>query len=135
MFNKEIVVKAFQIANRNLLCCSPNTPIYQGARLIQKRKTSSILVEENDRVIGIWTEADCTKLVFDDVDNFTKPISQYMSTPVISIKAQASLQEIIMAFHRHRVRHLLVVDENDKTIGITSQTDVIKKQGDEHYFV
>ena len=133
MFNTEVVVRAFQIANRNLLCCSADTPMFEAAKLVKNHKTSSILVKENTQVIGIWTEADSTKLAFDNVENFTKPIQHYMSTPVISIKAQASLQEIIMAFHRHRVRHLLVVDDKNETVGITSQTDVIKKQGVERY--
>ena len=56
-----------------------------------------------------------------------------MSSPVISIRENMPIQEVIMAFHRHRVRHLLVVDEHKAPVGITSQTDVIKKQGIERY--
>lgn len=127
------IVNAQQIANKNLLICSPQTPIHQAATLVKQHKTSSILIEENGKIIGIWTEADCAKVCFENSENFSLPINNFMSTPIIAIKSHTPIQEIIMAFHRHRVRHLLVLDENDEPMGITSQTDVIKTQGVERY--
>ncbi len=127
------IVNAAQIANQNLLTCALDTPIYEAARLIRTRKTSSVLVESEGEIVGIWTEADCTKISFNDPINFSLPIANFMSSPVISIRCHTPIQEIIMAFHRHRVRHLLVVDDNNQPLGITSQTDVIKTQGVERY--
>ena len=101
--------------------------------MIRSHKTSSILIEEGGKTIGIWTEADCAKLSFEQQDYFDCPIKQFMSSPVLTISAATPLQKIVMAFYRHRVRHLLVVDEEDQAIGIVNQTDVIKKQGIEHY--
>ncbi|GHF85482.1 EAL domain-containing protein [Thalassotalea marina] len=127
------VVYASQITNRDLLVCAPETATHQAAKLMKSRKTSSILIQSGDDIVGIFTEADSTKISFTQCDDFDAPISNYMSSPVISIRETTPIQEIIMAFHRHRVRHLLVVDENNSPIGITSQTDVIKKQGIERY--
>jgi len=128
----EILITAEQLAQKNLLTCEPSTSISDAAKKIRQCKTSSILIKESDEIIGIWTEADCTKLNFDNSDFFEQPIQNFMSSPVITVQAETPFQEIIMAFHRHRVRHLLVVD-NKCPIGIVSQTDVIKKQGLERY--
>jgi len=133
MYHKGNVVNAAQIAQKNLVCCTADTPIYSAAKQMKNSRTSSILIKEDDQIIGIWTEADSTKVVFDDGENFNKAIKHYMSSPVIQIKDHTPLQEVIMAFHRHRVRHLLIVDVNNQPMGITSQTDVIKNQGVEKY--
>ena len=133
MFEKKSELVAAQLAQKELLRCSTKTPVSNAAQLIKSRKTSSILIEKDDKIVGIWTEADCTKLNFNQQDYFDSPIENFMSTPVITINHDMPLQEIIMAFHRHRLRHLLVVDDNKATVGIISQTDVIRRQGIERY--
>ena len=124
---------AKDLVQKNLLSCSKMTTIYQAAMKIREKNTSSILIEDNEKVIGIWTEADSKKLNFSDINYYDSPIYKFMSAPVITINEQMPLQEIIMTFHRHRVRHLLVVNSEKLTLGIVSQSDVIKKQGVEHY--
>ena len=108
MFDKKTSIVASQLAQKELLSCSASTPVSVAARLIKERKTSSIVVEEQGQIVGIWTEADCTKLRFDQSEYYDSPVERFMSTPVITVNEDMPLQEIIMAFHRHRVRHLLV---------------------------
>tara|TARA_R110002167_G_scaffold32668_1_gene105595 strand:- start:3415 stop:5934 length:2520 start_codon:yes stop_codon:yes gene_type:complete len=131
--NSKKNIMAKDLVQKNLLSCSKMTTIYQAAMKIREKNTSSILIEDNEKVIGIWTEADSKKLNFSDINYYDSPIYKFMSAPVITINEQMPLQEIIMTFHRHRVRHLLVVNSEKLTLGIVSQSDVIKKQGVEHY--
>ncbi|WDE04466.1 EAL domain-containing protein [Thalassomonas viridans] len=133
LVSNKSTLTASHLAQRNLLSCAPDTPLCTAAQLIRNNKTSSILIEEDGRTVGIWTEADCAKLSFEQQDYFDCPIREFMSSPVLTIKADTPLQKIVMTFYRHRVRHLLVVDEEEQAIGIVNQTDVIKKQGIEHY--
>ena len=133
MNDKDHQINAAQLSNKKLLTCSPDTPLYVAARKIKQRKTSSILVKQGGNIVGIWTEADCAKFCFANTALLNEPISDFMSSPVISIEQHLSVQEIIMAFHRHNVRHLLVTNNKGEPIGITSQTDVIKEQGVERY--
>jgi len=131
--NGEKNITAKDLVQKSLLSCSKMTTIYQAAMKIRENNTSSILIKENEEVIGIWTEADSTKLNFNSTNYYNSPIHKFMSAPVITINEKMPLQEIIMAFHRHRVRHLLVLNKEKQTLGIVSQSDVIKKQGVEHY--
>lgn len=131
--NSKQNITAIDLAQKNLLSCSKMTTIYQAAMKIREKNTSSILIESNHKVIGIWTEADSKKLNFNSINYYDSPIHNFMSTPVITIPEQMPLQEVIMTFHRHRVRHLLVANSVGQTKGIVSQSDVIKKQGVEHY--
>jgi len=133
LFDKKSLLVASQLAQKSLLRCKVNTEVSVAAQLIKARKTSSILVEDKGQIVGIWTEADCTKLRFDECNYYNSPIENFMSTPVITVNETMPLQEIIMAFHRHRVRHLLVVNDEKETLGIVSQSDVIRRQGIERY--
>ncbi|WP_448555824.1 EAL domain-containing protein [Thalassotalea montiporae] len=132
--NQQKMVTAEDIVQRDVLTCPPSATLNQAASLIRQHKTSSILVksEQND-IVGIWTEADCTKLDFTRPAMFEQSISRFMSSPVISVQTDTPLQEIILEFHRHKIRHIMVTDSNNKMVGIISQSDVIKRQRIEHY--
>lgn len=51
---------------------------------------------------------------------------------VKSIEHNTEYKDIIRAFNLHKIRHLLVKDQ-ENVLGIISQTDVVKRQGIEHY--
>ena len=122
-----------QIAQTNLLQCTPETPVMEAARLMRHRNTSSILIYDRQQVVGIWTEADCTKLDFSRSDYCQLPIASVMSSPVKTIAADAPLSELTRMLHNQRLRHLLVVDGQDQAVGIVSQSDVIQNQGVERF--
>ncbi|REL27309.1 EAL domain-containing protein [Thalassotalea euphylliae] len=131
--NQQKLIRAIDIVQKDILWCDPKASINQAATLVKEHQTSSILIKQGEKVLGIWTEADCTKLDFNQPELFQQPIERFMSSPVISVDANTSLQEVILAFHRHKIRHLLVTENDDKAIGIISQSDVIKRQRIEHY--
>ena len=79
---------AKDLVQKNLLSCSKMTTIYQAAMKIREKNTSSILIEDNEKVIGIWTEADSKKLNFSDINYYDSPIYKFMSAPVITINEQ-----------------------------------------------
>ncbi|MBU2894259.1 EAL domain-containing protein [Colwellia sp. D2M02] len=117
----------------NILTCTADTPIYKAASRMRQKNISSILVIDNGKAIGIWTEADCRKINFNENKTFITEISQLMSTPVLTIQQNLLVHELSAKFRSHAIRHFIVVDNNNSPIGIVSQSDVIKSQGIEHY--
>ncbi|GLX80875.1 EAL domain-containing protein [Thalassotalea eurytherma] len=127
--NKGSHYTAGDFAQRNLLRCEPNTPIYKAARSILDNQCSSILVEKDNQIVGIWTEADSTLITHQQL--LGTEIQYYMSSPVVSVESHTTIEELIIKFYQYKVRHLLVC-ENGQPTGIVSQSDVIKKRGIEH---
>lgn len=122
-----------EVTQADILYCSPDTPLNEAAATMQERRCSSILVMEDGRPAGIWTERDALSVDFSDPVQFTRPIREVMSAPVATIHGGTMLRAVAALFRQNRLRHFLVVDEADQPLGILSQTDVVAHQGIEHY--
>lgn len=96
-------------------------------------RVSSILVMDNGKVAGIWTERDALAVDFSNPDSFNVPISSCMSTPVRTVTEDVSLQDLAVRFRDEHLRHYLIVDGEGKPCGVVSQSDVVLNQGIEHY--
>lgn len=121
------------IVHRELVECSPDTPLHTAARLMAEARVSSILVMEAGKVVGIWTERDALSVDFSDSSAFASPVSASMSSPVRTVTEDVSLQELAVRFRDEHVRHYLIVDAHGQPCGVVSQTDVVLNQGIEHY--
>lgn len=123
------------ITQTNLLTCHPGETMHDAAVKMAERNCSAILITVDDEIIGIWTERDVLKFDFSTPDARSKPVSEGMSSPVICVNENLSLEEVSLKFKKDGVRHYVVIDGNGKQHGIISQTDVIKKHNFEFFLV
>ncbi len=97
------------------------TSITESVRLMQKMKIGCVLVEdENGGIIGIVTDGDLmhdfvgSTLSGDaTIDNIMKPSPQM-------VDKNATVTETVEIFYHNKFRHVPVVDENKKVLGILS---------------
>jgi len=123
------------ITQTSLLTCLPNETMHDAAVKMVERNCSAILIAVDDEIIGIWTERDVLKFDFSSPDARSTPVSEGMSSPVICVNENASLEEVSLKFKKDGVRHYVVIDDHGKQRGIISQTDVIKKHNFEFFLV
>ena len=126
-------VRVGNVICRDLLECSPDVPLHEAARRMSERRVGSILVVEGDAVLGIWTERDALAVDFDDPETFELAVGAVMNAPVRTVSEAVPLHDLAVRFREEHLRHLLVVDEDGRRIGIVSQSDVVLNQGIEHY--
>ncbi len=120
---------------QTLLECLPHTPVHVAARLMRERRCSSVIVVDDTRnPLGIWTERDALRVDFRAGSSaFGVAVADVMSHPVRHIPVTARLSAVAQRFRHEHIRHLLVVDEAGRGLGIVTQTDVVFNQGIEHY--
>lgn len=116
-----------------LLQCRPQTSIADAAARMSENSVSSILIADQGRVIGIWTEHDALALDFTDPDRFNQPVSTVMSSPVLTLPSTMDAGQAAIRLRDSGKRHFLVVDDNESPVGILSQTDLALNQGLEPY--
>jgi CBS domain-containing protein len=104
-----------------------NMSAQEAAKKMGAVNTSSLLVTDfNDKPVGIITERDLvTRVVAHDANSKTVVIKEIMSSPIATIDANSSVEAAADLMMQNRVRHLLVVEDEDvnKPLGIITSTD------------
>ncbi|WP_193216553.1 CBS domain-containing protein [Pseudoalteromonas sp. '520P1 No. 412'] len=120
--------------SKNILFCKPETSLFKVANMMGNRNVSAIFIMSDNKLVGVWTEADCAKLDFLEPEFSQQLISSFMSSLVKQVQSSILVSELTVLLHNYGFRHLLAVDENNTPQGVVSLSDVIKSQGLEHYF-
>jgi len=121
------------IAQAPILECAPDLGVGGAVARMCEARRGSIVAVRDGCCVGILTVDDVIRLNFDDAHVLTQPVAAVMSSPVKTIRQDATLREAAMRFRQEGFRHLLVTDAADNRIGIVSQTDVINSQGVEFF--
>jgi len=121
------------IIYHSLLSCATATPVAEAARRMVEAQRSSILVVDQGKIVGIWTERDALTVDFSAPELGQSPISLSMSSPVRTIHIDTCIGDAATRFRRENVRHFLVIDDLGESKGILSQSDLVINQGVEYY--
>ena len=107
---------------RNVLRVPPGVSARQALALMASHALSGVVVVEDDRPVGVFTEHDAIRLVVAGNDPAMLSVGAVMTTPVITVPATASPVLAIDLMHDHAVRQLVVVNEMGILVGILTQT-------------
>lgn len=103
---------------------SPATTARQALSLMASHAISGVVVVEQQKPVGCFTERDVVRLVAAGADITNQPVGTVMTTPVVSIPAAASPMKAIDLMRDHNVRRLVVLDEQGTLAGVLTQTDL-----------
>ena len=110
--------------------CKLNT-IDQGAsvaevaKIMKQNSIGSVLILDGDNAIGIVTQRDIINRVVARGKNPSEiKISTIMSTPIISINKNETLEKALDVMEKNKIRRIVVVDENNKLYGISVELKI-----------
>lgn len=122
----ETRVQLREMMRRNPTTIDFNATVAEAARAMCRADVGSVIVLENSLPIGIATEQDINcKVVAHARPPGEVPVSEIMSTPLITISAEKTVSEAAYLMVRHGVRRLPVVDESHRVIGIVTVRDLL----------
>lgn len=109
-----------------LVYVEPNSTIFDAVLKMNEKNIGALLVKENDKIVGIYTERDLLKNSADpNFDIKSSKISEKMSTELIKVEADESIYKMMDIFLGLRIRHL-IVEESGEFLGVLSQGDVVR---------
>jgi predicted transcriptional regulator len=77
--------------------------------------------------LGIITERDVVRILGKlDPNLLQTPLKSLMSKPLITIEQTASINDATKIMNNKKIRRLVVIDKNNKMIGILTQRDIFK---------
>ncbi|MEO5373287.1 MAG: CBS domain-containing protein [Alphaproteobacteria bacterium] len=133
LFDNVSLEPIHSVMKAQIVTCAATMPVADVAATMAAHRCGSIVVVEEGRPIGIWTEGDALRLDLHVEGVFDEPISRFMTSPLLTIDAMTTLQATAVKFREHGIRHLIVVDGSGAMVGIVSQTDVVLKLGIHFY--
>jgi CBS domain-containing protein len=107
-----------------------DTTVQEIVATMTKFDISSIIVAQEERPVGIVTHKDIvSKVVLPRIPPDALKAIEVMSTPVVKINEDASIEEAAALMAKKRIKKLIVVSgNNDKLVGIITSTDIVKAQ-------
>jgi CBS domain-containing protein len=96
------------------------------ATMVQ-HNVGSILVMDHSEIAGIFTERDyLRRIALRGRTSRTTRVEEVMTTDVIRVKPDTSVEQCMQIMTAHKCRHLPVVDD-DELVGIISIGDCVKQ--------
>lgn len=104
----------------------PDETVFDALRLMADANIGSLLVMENEKLIGIISERlYARKVALKGKTSLTTAVKDIMETEVIYVRPEQSLEQCMALMTEKRVRHLPVLDRG-KVVGIISIGDLVK---------
>ena len=106
--------------------CSSNATLDEVAKLMVQNDCGEIpIVDSSDRPIGVITDRDIVCRAVAEGKNPTgHTVETVMTSPVVTVRADASIEDVVATMERHQIRRVPVVDEGGCCAGIIAQADI-----------
>ena len=109
-------------------CCSGKTLLNEVANLMVEADCGEIPVTDgSNRLIGVVTDRDIVvRVVAKGKNPSTTTAAECMTEPVVVVKEDSTLADVMSVMEEHQIRRVPVVDASGCCCGIISQADVAK---------
>ncbi|MBT5409005.1 MAG: pyridoxal-phosphate dependent enzyme [Phycisphaerae bacterium] len=98
-------------------------PVIQAIKNMRLYDISQMAVlDSNGKVVGILDESDILLAVVKDANNFTKPVSEFMTTELSTISADSPIDALMPLFAEDKVA---IVFDGDTYLGLITKIDLI----------
>lgn len=118
-----------------LAIVEPTETVLGAAKLMCERDVGAVMVLENDKLIGMFTERDCLhKVTAPGLDPKTVRVRDVMSTRVRYVTPDMTVAQCMALMTTRFFRHLPVLDEKNRIVGIVSIGDLVHAKISEQEF-
>ena len=113
------------IADQESITCPESMSVGEAARVMKKHKIGAMMVVEDEKLIGIFTERDALfRVLAEDRDPQATKVGDIMTRNPLSIHPDRPFADALQIMHTGRFRHVPVV-ENGRAVGMVSASDAM----------
>ena len=96
-------------------------------RMVTENISSVAIIDDKNAIIGILTERDIVRIIANEVSPGGVTAGSLMSSPPVTVKNNAPIEEAAKIMAGKKVRHLLVEDfSGNNIVGIITVTDLAR---------
>jgi len=121
------------IMTRDVECAWPDDTLQEAALKMKALDVGPLPVCDSDRVVGMLTDRDITiRAVAEGRDPKSTRVRDVMTPNVVSCSEDDPVEEAARLMQERQIRRLLVLDRNQRLVGIVSLGDLAAETGDPH---
>lgn len=117
------------LAEKNIhetVSIQPNHTVFQAIQTLAEWNIGAVLVTENNKLVGIFSERDYTrKVMLAGKSTATTLVADVMTRGVVCVKPETHAAECLALMTEKRIRHLPVKEEG-KVLGVLSIGDLVR---------
>jgi CBS domain-containing protein len=114
-----------ELKGSHIQCIEPMATAFDAADHMNRYKIGSLIVLVGERLVGIITERDIlVRIVAQGRDAASTLIEDIMTTEVACCRPHTTLEEARSTLKNRRIRHLPVLDDEDRLCGLISIGDL-----------
>ena len=119
------VLELLKKRNSALFHVSPDVMVFDGLKLLATHSVGAMVVLEQSRLVGVFSERDYTrKVALQGKNSRETPIADIMTRNVITVPSNARTKECMMLMSQNKIRHLPVMD-GSKVLALLSIRDIM----------
>ena len=112
--------------DRAVFSVGPETPVLEAIRAMAEHHIGALLVMKGEALAGIVSERDyARKVILLGRSSSDTPVRDIMTTPVLTVSPDTSVEQCMQLVTDKRVRHLPVL-EAGRVVGMVSIGDLVK---------
>tara|TARA_B100000929_G_scaffold288359_1_gene276693 strand:+ start:572 stop:1000 length:429 start_codon:yes stop_codon:yes gene_type:complete len=115
-----------KLSKRKCFTLSELDTLKTASEKLQKHNVGAmpVLSKQNNEIIGIVSERDLARFIFQDEFNNELSVTKIMTQQIITCNLDTSVTELMEIVTHKKIRHIPIVD-GKKILGIVSVGDVI----------
>ena len=115
---------------------APTALVFDALKLMADKGIGALLVTEGEAIAGIFTERDyARKIALMGRTSSVTQVRDVMTSAVRFVRPDQTSEQCMQIMSTGRMRHLPVVDANDKLVGMISIGDLVKGIISEQKFI
>jgi CBS domain-containing protein len=122
----DTVSSILRYKGHNVWSVSPDESVFRAVSLMADKGIGALVVIAGETPVGIISERDyARKVVLQGKSSKTTPVSDIMTSPVVSVSPNHTVDECMRIVTTERIRHLPVV-QDQKVVGLVSIGDLVR---------
>jgi len=116
---------------KKMLTAPPETTVSKAAKLMANKNVGAVMVVEEERLVGIFTERDAVfRVIARGRDVQTTPLADVMTASPQTVDPDKTFGYALLMMHENGFRHVPVI-ENGKPVGIVSARNALDPELEE----